>query len=334
MKKFSVKQFSKPLILVACFLILTILRPNAFPTVSNLSNVLWSISVYGIMTSGTIFVFLVGGIDLSIGSLCGLASVACVMTIRAMGNTNFSVLCGVLAALAVGLGAGLFHGLVITRFKVPAFLITFATSTAYLGLSMVLTNNKILSCMEPKLFVGISTFKILGFPIPVYLMALIAVISWFVLSKTALGRSFYAVGGNAGAARLSGINDTGVTVLAYVLSGLTTAIGGVVLASMTQQCMASTGSGYENFVIMSAVIGGVSLLGGVGTVPDCVFGAVLIGLLNNGLNLMSVPSTEHDLVKGTVIIAAVAFDAMQHQDKAKRWWKGFSFSKRKEAKAS
>lgn len=195
---------------------------------------------------------------------------------------------------------------------------------------MVLTNNKILSCMEPKLFVGISTFKILGFPVPVYIMLIVAVISWFVLSKTTLGRPFYAVGGNPVASRLSGINDTGITILAYALSGLTTAIGGIVLASMTQQCMASTGSGYENYVIMSAVIGGISLLGGVGTVPGCVFGAILIGLLNNGLNLMSVPSTEHDLVKGIVIIAAVAFDALQHQDKAKNWFKQFKFFKKGE----
>lgn len=330
MKKFNLKTLTKPLILLVCFAVLTILRPNSFPTVSNLSNVLWSISVYGIMTSGTIFVFLLGGIDLSIGSLCGLCSVACVMTIRNMGYTNFSVLCGVLMALLVGVAAGLFHGVIITRFKVPAFLITFASSTAYLGLSMVLTNNKILSCMEPKLFVGISTFKILGFPVPVYIMLVIAVISWFVLAKTPLGRHFYAVGGNPTASRLSGINDTAVTILAYVLSGLTTAIGGIVLASMTQQCMASTGSGYENYVIMSAVIGGISLLGGVGTVPGCVFGAILIGLLNNGLNLMSVPSTEHDLVKGIVIIAAVAFDAMQHQDKAKSWLSQFHFLKKKE----
>lgn len=263
MKKFPFKTLTKPVILLVCFAVLALLRPNSFPTVSNLSNVLWSISVYGIMTSGTIF------------------------------------------------------------------LITFASSTAYLGLSMVLTNNKILSCMEPPLFVGISTYKILGFPVPVYLMLVIAAISWFVLAKTPLGRRFYAVGGNPAASRLSGINDTAVTVLAYVLSGLTTAVGGVVLASMTQQCMASTGSGYENYVIMSAVIGGISLLGGVGTVPGCVFGAILIGLLNNGLNLMSVPSTEHDLVKGIVIIGAVAFDALQHQDKARNWLDQFRFIKRK-----
>lgn len=318
MKKLNLSRLTKPLILVLCFAALTILRPKAFPTVSNLSNVLWSISVYGIMTSGTIFVFLVGGIDLSIGSLCGLTGVACVMTIQALGRTNFAVVMGILAAIAVGALAGLFHGLTVTRFRVPAFLITFATSTAYLGLSMLLTNNKIISCTEPALFTGISNYKLFGFPVPVYLMIVVALVSWFILSKTSLGRSFYAVGGNAPASRLSGINDTGVTMLAYVFSGITTAIGGIVLASMTQQCKAMNGSGYENYVIMSAVIGGVSLLGGVGTVPGCIFGAVLIGLLNNGLNLMSVPATEHDLVKGVVIIAAMAFDAAQHQDSARK----------------
>ena len=309
-KKLAFKNLTKPIVLASCFLALTLLRPHSFPTVGNLSNVLWSISVYGIMTCGTIFVFLVGGIDLSIGSLCGLCSVACVMIIRACGNSVSGVVLGILAALAVGCFCGLIHGLLTTLCRVPAFLITFSTAIIYLGISMALTGNKILSCMEPALFTGISTKKLLSFPIPVYLMVLVAVIGWFVLSKTALGRQYYAVGGNPAAARLSGVNDRLLTIMAYVLSGLSTAMGGVVLASMTQQCMASTGSGYEKNVILAAVIGGVSLLGGEGGIAGCIFGVVLIGMLNNGLSLLSIPSTEHDLYKGVIIIAAVAFDML------------------------
>jgi ribose/xylose/arabinose/galactoside ABC-type transport system permease subunit len=116
--------------------------------------------------------------------------------------------------------------------------------------------------------------------------------------------------------------------MAYMISGFTTAIGGIVLASMTQQCMASTGSGYEQFVIMAGVIGGISLLGGEGTVPGAIFGAVIIGLLQNGLNLMSVPSTQHGLVRGIVIIAAVGFDALQRDPGFQGW-----LAKRKQASA-
>ena len=169
-KKLAFKNLTKPIVLAICFLALTLLRPHSFPTVGNLSNVLWSISVYGIMTCGTIFVFLVGGIDLSIGSLCGLCSVACVMIIRACGYSVSGVVLGILAALAVGCFCGLIHGLLTTLCRVPAFLITFSTAIIYLGISMALTGNKILSCMEPALFTGISTKKLLSFPIPVYLL--------------------------------------------------------------------------------------------------------------------------------------------------------------------
>lgn len=330
MKKIEWSKYSKAIILVMFIVILTILRPKTFLTIGNIANVLWSVSVYGIMVCGTIFVFLVGGIDLSIGSLCGLCAVTVVRLIHAFGDTNLGVIVGIVVALSVGAVAGVIHGLVITKFEIPAFLVTFATQSIFLGLSMVLTNNKIISCLEPKLFTGIGSRKILGFPLPIYLMIVIGMISWYILRKTVFGRQIYAIGGNVTAARISGVNDTAKTVLAYVFSGLTTAIGGIVLASMTQQCMASTGSGYETEVITAGVIGGVSLLGGEGTVTGAVFGAVLIGLLNNGLNLMSVPSTVNGLVKGIVIIIAVGFDAMQHRDQSKKVTFGFKKALRKE----
>ena len=323
MKKLTLNQLSKPIILVAFFLILTILRPSSFLSASNLGNVLWSVSVYGIMVSGTIFVFLLGGIDLSIGSLCGLTAVTCVMTVRHFNYSTSGVIISILLTLGVGLLAGLVHGLIITTFKVPAFLVTFATQIIFLGLSMIFTNNKILSCQNPPAFTMIGKN-----PVPIILMIIAAAISWFVLRKTATGRYVYAVGGNPQAAAISGISVTKITIMAYMISGFTTAIGGIVLASMTQQCMASTGSGYEQFVIMAGVIGGISLLGGEGTVPGAIFGAVIIGLLQNGLNLMSVPSTQHGLVRGIVIIAAVGFDALQ-RDPAFQGW----LAKRKQASA-
>ena len=317
MKNFNWSKYSKPIILVVFVVVLAILRPKAFLSLDNFSNVLWSVSVIGIMVSGTIFVFLIGGIDLSIATLCAFTAVVAVMTTHALGDTGFAVLVGVLAALLVGALAGVLHGLIITTFNIPAFLVTFATQSIFLGLAMVFTNNKIVSCTVPA-FTAIGAFKILGFPLPVYFMIIIAVISWFVLRKTVYGRYVYAVGGNATASEISGINVKKVSVICYVLSGLTTALGGIVLGSMTQQASSSTGSGYTNDVITAGVIGGVSLLGGEGTVPGAIFGAVLMGLLNNGLNLMSVPSTHSGLVKGLVIIVAVAFDAMQHADQSRK----------------
>ncbi|MDO5702453.1 MAG: ABC transporter permease, partial [Lachnospiraceae bacterium] len=315
MKEFNWSKFSKPIILVAFIVALSILRPKAFLSLNNFSNVLWSVSVIGIMVSGTIFVFLIGGIDLSIATLCAFTAVVAVETTHKMGDNLGAVLLGVLAALGVGLLAGLIHGIIITTFQIPAFLVTFATQSIFLGLAMVLTNNKIVSCTVPQ-YTAIGSFKILGFPLPVYFMILIALISWFILRKTVYGRYVYAVGGNDTASSISGINVRKVKIICYMLSGLTTALGGIVLSSMTQQASSSTGAGYTNDVITAGVIGGVSLLGGEGTVPGAIFGAVLMGLLNNGLNLMSVPSTHAGLVKGLVIIVAVAFDAMQHADQS------------------
>jgi len=314
-KKFSVEKYSRILILLLFIVVLTIIRPKSFPTVNNISNVLWSISVVGILVSGSIFVMLLGGIDLSVGSLMGLSAVVTVITIRNNDYTNQGVILGIVLALLVGIAAGALHGFLVMTFNVPAFLVTFATQSIYLGISMVLTNNKILSCLEPKLFTNIGLGRIGPFTFPIYFMILIALLSYFVLNKTVLGRQIYAVGGNPEASKISGISVKKITLLSYIVSGLTAAVGGIVLASMTQQGMASTGAGYDTEVITAAVIGGVSLLGGAGNIQGAIVGAMLIGLLNNGMNLMNVPSTNQGLVKGLVIILAVALDVMQKQEK-------------------
>jgi len=262
-------------------------------------------------------VFLIGGIDLSIATLCAFSATVVVSVTHALGDTPGAVAAGVAAALLVGALAGVIHGVIITTFNIPAFLVTFASQSVFLGLAMIMTNNKIVSCNVPA-FTAIGSMKILGFPLPVYFMIAMALISWYILRKTVFGRYIYAVGGNPTASEISGINVRFASIMCYVLSGLTTALGGIVLASMTQQASSSTGAGYTNDVITAGVIGGVSLLGGVGTVPGAIFGAVLMGLLNNGLNLMSVPSTHAGLVKGLVIVIAVAFDALQHADQSRK----------------
>ncbi len=313
--RFSMERYSRVLILLLFIVALTIIRPKNFPTVNNISNVLWSISVVGILVSGSIFVMLLGGIDLSVGSLMGLSAVITVIMIRNSDYSNTGVILGVSLALLTGIAAGALHGFIVMTFHVPAFLVTFATQSIYLGISMVLTNNKILSCLGPKMFTDIGLGRIGPFTFPIYFMLIIALISYFVLNRTVLGRHIYAVGGNPDAAKISGISVRKITMLSYITSGLTAAIGGIVLASMTQQGMASTGSGYDTEVITAAVIGGVSLAGGAGTIQGAIVGAMLVGLLNNGMNLMNVPSTNQGLVKGLVIICAVALDIMQKNEK-------------------
>lgn len=313
--RIMMQKYSKIFILILFVAVLTIIRPHSFPTVNNLSNVLWSISVVGILVSGSIFVMLLGGIDLSVGSLMGLSAVITVITIRHFNYSNEGVIIGIVLALCTGLFVGALHGFLVMTFNVPAFLVTFATQSVMLGISMVLTNNRILSCLEPALFRNIGLGRIGPFTFPIYFMIFIALVSWYVLSKTTFGRHIYAVGGNADAAKISGISVPFVTLTSYMISGFTAAVGGIVLASMTQQGMASTGNGYETEVITAAVIGGVSLVGGAGTTGGAIMGAMLVGLLNNGMNLMNVPSTNQGLVKGLVIIFAVAVDVLQKNDK-------------------
>ncbi|MCI9140596.1 MAG: ABC transporter permease [Lachnospiraceae bacterium] len=314
-KKFSVEKYSRIVILLLFTVVLTIIRPKSFPTVNNISNVLWSISVVGILVSGSIFVMLLGGIDLSVGSLMGLSAVVTVLTIRNNNYTNKGVILGIALALLVGVAAGALHGFFVITFHVPAFLVTFATQSIFLGISMVLTNNKILSCLEPKLFTNIGLGRMGPFTFPIYFMVIIALLSFFVLNKTVLGRHIYAVGGNQEASRISGISVKKITMISYIISSFTAALGGIVLASMTQQGMASTGVGYDTEVITAAVIGGVSLAGGAGTIQGTMIGAMFVGLLKNGMNLMNVPSTNQGLVKGLVIICAVALDIMQKKEK-------------------
>lgn len=314
-KKFSVEKYSRILILLLFIIVLTIIRPKSFPTVNNISNVLWSISVVGILVSGSIFVMLLGGIDLSVGSLMGLCAVVTVITIRNNNYTNKGVILGIALTLLVGVAAGILHGFFVITFHVSAFLVTFATQSIFLGISMVLTNNKILSCLEPKLFTNIGLGRIGPFTFPIYFMIIIALLSFFILNKTVLGRHIYAVGGNQEASRISGISINKITMISYIISSFTAAVGGIVLASMTQQGMASTGVGYDTEVITAAVIGGVSLAGGAGTIQGAIQGAMFVGLLKNGMNLMNVPSTNQGLVKGLVIICAVALDIMQKREK-------------------
>jgi ribose/xylose/arabinose/galactoside ABC-type transport system permease subunit len=303
-------KFQKLFILLAFIVVLSIIAPRSFPTSRNISNVLWSISTIGIMSTGSIFVILLGGIDLSLGSIMALSGALSVLIIRAFDYSTLGAVLGIFISLCMGMFVGLFHGVIITKFKVPAFLVTFATQIILNGVAQLALNNKLLHCLEPPLFIAIGLKKVMGFPLPIYLMLIAAVISFFVLNKTVLGRSIYAVGGNTTAAELSGINSTGITLIAYIISGFTAAIGGIVLSSMTQQAIASAGAGYETEVITAIVIGGASLMGGEGNVSGAIFGAVLVGLLNNGLNLLNVPATVHPLAKGVVIIVAVGVDAM------------------------
>lgn len=306
--KKQLKRFQKPLILLVVIAVMTILQPKVFLTWNNILSILYAISIYGVMICGMIFTILLGGIDLSVGPVAALSGAITVISMSAMGKTDGAVLVGVLLGLAAGAMVGLLNGTIVSYFKVPAFLITLATQSIVNGLAQLTTGNKTIAAMDPPSFTFIGGAKLLGIPVPIFILALMMLLGYIVLNKTVFGQHVYAVGGNPQASSLSGVSVRKVSLLCYVISGLMAALAGIVLASMNQQAIAKAATGYENDVLTAIVVGGTSLMGGEGSIQGALFGAMLVGILNNGMRLMGVPSTYHTLVKGVIIIVAVAFD--------------------------
>lgn len=300
--------YRQVLILALMCLAFAVLLPGKFFTLSNFRNILYAISLQGIMICGATFPVLLAGIDRTVSGSAALAGAVCCTTIVSGGFTDGSILLGVCLALGVGLLSGLFHGLVLSRFNIPAFLLTLATSEILYGLVQTVTGNQLINVMKAEKFNFVGNSRLLEVPIPVYILVACFLFTYIVLNKTVYGRHLYCVGGNKEAAKLSGINVRKIIIIAYIISGVMGALSGLVLSSMNQQASAGQAKGYENDVLAAIVVGGVSLRGGAGTIQGAMFGALLIGILTNGLQLLGIASVYHDLIKGLIIIFAVAVD--------------------------
>jgi ribose/xylose/arabinose/galactoside ABC-type transport system permease subunit len=303
-------------ILFVVMLLLTILLPGIFLTWGNIKSILFSISIYGIMVTGTIFPVLLGGIDLSVGAVAAASGALTVTTIVNSGFTTGSVFLGFFWGLLLGLAVGVVHGVIITKFHVPAFLITLATQTIVYGIAQLFTKNNVIACMEPPLFAFIGGGRLFGIPFSIFILVIMSFLFYFILNKTVFGREVYAVGGNAEACRLTGVNSNKVTIVSYMFSGLTAALAGIVLASMNRQAIAKAAQGYDNYVLTALVVGGTSLMGGEGNISGAIWGAFLVGVVSNGLRLLGIPSDYHGIFKCLIIVAAVAFDANMNYRKS------------------
>lgn len=304
----NIYRFRQLIILGFLMLFFAIRLPGKFLTYSNFVNILYAISLQGIMICGATFPVLLAGIDRTVSGTAALAGAVCCTTILRTGFTNSGIILGVILGLLIGGASGLFHGLVLSRFRIPAFLLTLATSEILYGLVQTVTRNQLISVTKAKAFNWVGSSRFLGAPVPVFILLACFIFTYIVLNKTVYGRHLYCVGGNPEASALSGINVRKVIIIAYVISGVMGALSGMVLSSMNQQASAGQAKGYENDVLAAIVLGGVSLRGGSGTIQGAMFGALLIGVLINGLQLMGVDSVYHDLIKGLIIIAAVAID--------------------------
>ena len=281
---------------------LTIATPN-FLTFGNLVNVVRQISLNGILAVGVTYVLLTGGVDLSLGSVVALTGVVAACFAH---PGQFPLVVPVFLGVAAGTACGLANGLVITRGKVAPFVVTLGMMTVARGLALVVSGGKPVSDLsQPFKVIGGDLF---GFPIPILILGAVAVISWVFLANTRLGRYVYAVGGNELAALASGINVCGVKLLAYTVCGALAGLAGVVLASRITTGQPNAGVAYELDAIAAVVIGGTSLSGGSGGVGGTLLGALLIGVINNGLDLLNVSSYYQQIVKGLIIVGAVWLD--------------------------
>lgn len=288
--------------LVLLCIIITFVTPS-FLTVANITNVFTQVSVNAIIAVGMTFVILTGGIDLSVGSTLAISGALGASIIKSTNN----IFLAIIVAAIVGIVIGFVNGILIAKGKLQAFIVTLATMTIFRGATLVFTNGTPISKL-PESFLKIGNAKIGFIPVPVIITIVIAAISIYILSQTKFGRYLYALGGNEESAKLSGINTDKIKVLTYVVSGFVSAIAGVIITSRIGSASPNAGVGFELDAIAAVVIGGTSLAGGEGKISGTIIGALIIGVLNNGLNLMNVSPFYQSIVKGLVILIAVLLD--------------------------
>jgi ribose transport system permease protein len=279
-------------------------RSARFSTPENLVTILVAAAPFALIALGQTLVVLTGGIDLSVGSVIAVSAMASAATAKANPGQVWMT---VLVAMVVGLAVGCVNGILVSRINVPPFIATLGTLTAGSGLAYVIGGGAPINGL-PAEFGSIANTKFLGLQIPVLVMIIGIVVLAVVMKRTTYGMRIYAVGGNRNAAEIAGINAKNVLFSVYAFSGLLAGISGVMLASRVISGPPNLGQGYELDAIAAVVIGGASLMGGRGTIWGTVLGLFMIQTLNNGLDILVVPAYWQDVIKGVLIVAAVAVD--------------------------
>ncbi|HBW7410047.1 TPA: ribose ABC transporter permease [Klebsiella pneumoniae] len=290
------------LVLIA---VVSTMSPNFF-TVNNLFNILQQTSVNAIMAVGMTLVILTSGIDLSVGSLLALTGAVAASIV----GIEVNALVAVAAALALGAAIGAVTGVIVARGRVQAFIATLVMMLLR-GVTMVYTNGSPINTGfsdNADLFGWFGIGRPLGIPTPVWIMAIVFLAAWYMLHHTRLGRYIYALGGNEAATRLSGISVNKVKIIVYALCGMLASLAGIIEVARLSSAQPTAGTGYELDAIAAVVLGGTSLAGGKGRIVGTLIGALILGFLNNGLNLLGVSSYYQMIVKAVVILLAVLVD--------------------------
>lgn len=301
-----------PLIGLVLLCLVLSFATDTFFTVRNILNVLDQVTVLGVMAIGMTLVILIGGIDLSVGSILALAGMV-LGFVAHPDHLNMSVPAGIAAALVAGGLCGLVSGLLVTVARLPSFIATLAMMSVARGLANIITDGSQIIGF-PDWFTSLSITRHFGFlSVTVALMIMLTVLFGIFLSYRANGRNLYAIGGSAEVARLSGIPVNVLTTLVYVACGVLAGFAGIVLAARLDSVQPSSGLGYELDTIAAVVIGGASLSGGVGSIGGTAVGVLIIGVLRNGLNLLGVSPFIQQVIIGVVIALAVAVDSWRRR---------------------
>lgn len=287
--------------IILCIL-LSIIKPM-FLMPTNLLLVLNQASINGILAIGVTFVLITAGIDISIGSVVGLSGVVAALCVQNGFPISISFIMGILSGVMVGAVVGI----LVTKGKLAPYIVTLGMMTIIRGVALLISGGRPISGL-PTEFGYLGNKNLLGIPVPVIIFAVVAVLAYIVLMKLCIGRYTFAVGGNTYAAEASGINPNKIKMFVHLVSGGCAGLAGIILASRIITGQPNSGEGYELDAIAAAVVGGTSLAGGTGSIVGTVIGALIIGVIANGLDLMGVSSYWQQIVKGLIIIAAVLLD--------------------------
>ncbi len=295
--------------LIILIVFVSVLNP-AFLQVNNLLNLMRQLIINGFIALGMTFVILTGGIDLSVGSTLALTSAIFAGLLQG----GMPTILAILIALGLGLILGLLNGILITKGKLAPFIVTLATMTIFRGLTLVYMDGRpIAGPKDDFAFQFLGKGQFFGIPFQVILFIITYLILWILLTKTSYGRKIYAVGGNEKASFISGIKIDKIKILVYVISALMAVLSGLVLTSRLNSAQPTAGSAYEMDAIAAVVLGGTSMTGGSGSLTGTLIGILILGVLNNGLNLLGVSSFYQQIVKGVVILIAVLIDRKRNK---------------------
>ena len=286
--------------------IVSILSPS-FLSTKNIFNILRQTSVNAIIAAGMTFVILTGGIDLSVGSILAISGAICASLLVSGQNIVIAIVISIL----IGAVVGFLNGFVISKGKLQPFIATLATMTILRGLTLVFTDGKPITLGSGYLAINFGKIgggEILSIPTPAIIMIVVFLVCAYILNSTKMGRYTYALGSNEEATKLSGLNTDKIKIWVYTISGILSALAGVIITSRLYSAQPTAGTGYELDAIAAVVLGGTSLTGGKGKITGTIIGALIIGVLSNALNILDVSSYYQMMVKGVVILIAVLLD--------------------------